>query len=72
MVAPAGSFGSPIYVPTPGGFSCLPGCRESFTATAHIKAVDGGGEGGGKRIVLEETYEVPLAALELGGDLQRL
>ncbi len=72
MVAPPGSFGPPLYVPTPGGFSRLPGCRESFTATAHINAVDEGGHGAGKRIVLEETYEVPLAALELGGDLQRL
>lgn len=72
MVAPPGSFGPPLYVPTRRGFSCLPGCRESFTATAHIKAVDEGGRGGGRRIVLEEVCEVPLAALELGGALQRL
>lgn len=27
ITAPEGSFGSPIYVPTPEGFSSEPGCR---------------------------------------------
>lgn len=71
LCAPVGSFGAPIYVPTAQGFSCQPGCRESFTGKAIIRAVDEG-EGGGGRIVREETHEVPLAALELGGEMQRL
>lgn len=69
VVAPEGSFGSPIYVPTPAGFSCLPGCRESFSATARIRAVD---KTTSPAIVLTEEHEIPLAALECGGDLQRL
>ena len=69
VTAPESSFGSPIYVPTPSGFSCLPGCRESFTARARIKAVD---ESTAPEIALTEEHEVELAALEFGGDLQRL
>lgn len=69
VTAPESSFGSPIYVPTPTGFSCLPGCRESFTARARIKAVDASTA---PEIALTEEHDVELAALEFGGDLQRL
>ena len=65
--SPEGSFGPPIYVPTHSGFSCIPGCRESFTATANVKAYDTSSA----KIVLSEEYEIELAALEFGGNLQR-
>ena len=68
VTAPEGSFGSPIYVPTESGFSCIPGCRESFTATAVIKAYDSTSA----QIILTEEHEIELAALEFGGALQKL
>ena len=68
ITAPEGSFGSPIYVPTPSGFSCIPGCRESFIATARIVAVDLATD----RMHIREEHEIELCALEFGGIMQRL
>jgi hypothetical protein len=68
VCAPEGSFGSPIYVPTPTGFSNIPGCRESFTAKAFIRAYDTSSP----RMKVTEEHEIELAALEFGGDMQRL
>ncbi|CAM9861093.1 unnamed protein product, partial [Phaeothamnion confervicola] len=44
--APEGSFGNPIYVPTPLGFSNRPGCIESYTATATFRCYESDDEGG--------------------------
>jgi len=68
MEAPEGSFGSPIYVPTPRGFSCIPGCRESFVATAKIVAEDVSTT----RMKIREEHTIELSALEFGGMMQRL
>jgi hypothetical protein len=68
ITAPEGSFGSPIYVPTPAGFSCLPGARESFLARAKITATDSSTT---KMRVMEE-HVVEMCALEFGGALQQL
>lgn len=59
--APEGSFGSAIYVPTPGGFSNAPGCVESYAATAtfrlYTKGEREGGAGGPRPLVLREEVE---------------
>ena len=57
--APPGSFGPPVHIPTAGGFSSDPGCRESYEATALMRVVGDGGD------VLEEE-SLPLACLEFG------
>ncbi|CAM9902697.1 unnamed protein product [Laminaria digitata] len=72
--APAASFGSAIYVPTPEGFSDAPGCVESYAATATFRLYTKGdkadGDGVTRPLVLREEVEFKLAALEFGGDFQ--
>lgn len=61
MQAPAGSFGSVIFVPTPEGFSDAPGCVESYAATARIRLYTKGdkveGDGLTRPLVLREEVE---------------
>jgi hypothetical protein len=61
------TYGPAIYIPTPHGFSNIPGCKETYTATAHAEvfssSVDGEWES-----VHNVTY--PLTALEFGGMFQ--
>ena len=61
MQAPAGSFGSAIYVPTPEGFSNAPGCVESYAATARFRLYTKGdkveGDGLTRPLVLREEVE---------------
>ena len=38
LAAAPSSFGAPIPVPTPQGFSAQPGCRESYAATLQLAA----------------------------------
>jgi hypothetical protein len=66
--APQGSFGEPIYCPTQVGWSNLPGCIESYTATARLRCFRRTGWRLRKKLV--EDVQVPLAALEFGGDFQ--
>jgi hypothetical protein len=47
LSAPPPSFGARIPVPTAGGFSAEPGCRESYNATADITAWASHGRKGG-------------------------
>lgn len=66
--APPESFGERIPVPTVGGFSDVPGCRESYAAVATVVAA-------GRRVRLAAWAElgrwtVPLAVLEFGGNYQ--
>lgn len=61
LQAPAGSFGSAIYVPTPGGFSNAPGCVESYAGTATFRLYTKGdkedGDGVTRPLVLREEVE---------------
>jgi len=67
--APPTSFGEPMPIPTQGGFSSSPGCRESYAATANVTALmKHSRRSPGWRPVLQMS--VPLAALEFGGSWQ--
>lgn len=61
LQAPAGSFGSAIYVPTPEGFTDAPGCVESYAATATFRLYTKGdkadGDGVTRPLVLLEEVE---------------
>lgn len=61
LQAPAGSFGSAIYVPTPEGFTDAPGCVESYAATATFRLYTKGdkadGDGVTRPLVLREEVE---------------
>ncbi len=69
IFAPPGSFGPPIYVPTPAGFSNCPGCSESFTARARIRAIQGGEK---DKLRIVEEHWLDLCALEFGGNMRRV
>ena len=66
--APPASFSAPIPVPTPAGFSEVPGCRESYAAVASLVA----SKRPSPRAPWAELgrWEVPLAVLEFGGTYQ--
>jgi len=69
LSAPPRSFGRRIPVPTTAGFSDRPGCRESYTATAEIRAFarpDRWHAWGQPRM----QFLMPLAVLEFGGTFQ--
>jgi hypothetical protein len=50
-----------VFVPTPWGFSNQPGCQETYRAIATLKLFDNHSN------QLVEEYEIPLTALEFGG-----
>lgn len=62
LAAPPGSFGEPIAVPTPQGFSAAPGCVEAYGAVAHLAAWE--------HEALRLRVDIPLAVLEFGGSYQ--
>lgn len=70
LQAPAGSFGSAIYVPTPEGFTDAPGCVESYAATATFRLYTKGdkadGDGVSRPLVLREEVE-----FKVGEDTRR-
>lgn len=63
ITAPVGTFGDRLLVPTDGGFSDQPGCRESYDATVALVA-----HGRAPGLDVEATF--PRAALEFGGTWQ--
>ena len=65
-------FSPPLYIPTPTGFSNYPGCRETYTATAHIVVEDRYVEEKNGTIIFVPkcSLNVPLSALEFGGSFQ--
>ena len=69
LAAPPETFGEPMPIPTQGGFSSQPGCRESYAATAHIVALRRASRAS-SRWVQPLRLSVPLAALEFGGSWQ--
>jgi hypothetical protein len=67
--APPHTFGERIMVPTNAGrFSDVPGCRESYAATAHVSAWARNSRWGDFTLAMQAT--IPLAVLEFGGDFQ--
>jgi len=60
MTAAPRSFSDPLYVPTRKGWSDNPGSVESYIAHASVVAYQDGSK--------VEVLEIPLAALEFGGD----
>jgi len=66
--APPETFGERIPVPTVGGFSDVPGCRESYEAVATVVAAGRRS----RRAAWAELgiWTVPLAVLEFGGSYQ--
>lgn len=62
MTAAPRSFSEPIYVPTRNGWSNNPGSVESYIARASVVAYQGGSK--------IEDLEIPLAALEFGGNFR--
>lgn len=71
LQAPAGSFGSAIYVPTPDGFSDAPGCVESYAATATFRLYTKGdkaeGDGVTRPLILREEVEFKVGGKEQKG-----
>ena len=65
-------FSPPLYIPTPTGFSNSPGCRETYTATAHIVVEDRYVDERSGTIVFVPkcSLNIPLSALEFGGSFQ--
>ena len=79
--APPHTYGERLPVPTDGGFSAEPGCRESYHATVTLAAYEQrsvsqvlGREGGWRRLADVERSilqtQMPRAALEFGGSWQ--
>ena len=62
------NFGIHIHVPTTGGFSNSPGCRETYTARAHMKVSQ---RQAGEWVVVHDVV-IPIAALEFGGTFQNV
>ena len=62
------SFGRPIYIPTPQGFTDKPGCRETYTAMADVICSEFDRESGTYK--QSDTIAFPLTALEFGGSFQ--
>ena len=69
LAAPPDTFGEPMPIPTHGGFSSQPGCRESYAATAHVVALRRASRAS-RRWEQALRLTVPLAALEFGGSWQ--
>lgn len=69
LAAPPSSFGAALPIPTQGGFSSQPGCRESYVATARVVALSRASRGSH---AWEQRLQmtVPRAALEYGGSWQ--
>jgi len=61
-------FGIHIHVPTTEGFSNDPGCRETYTARAHMKVSQ---RRAGEWVVIHDVV-IPLTALEFGGTFQNI
>ena len=72
LSAPPDSFGEPMPIPTQGGFSSQPGCRESYAATARVVALQRAVPASAPHVAWEERLRlaVPLATLEFGGSWQ--
>lgn len=68
LAAPPATFGDPIPVPTPNGFSAVPGCRESMRAAAHLTAWARADRASPFEVRLR--LDIPLAVLEFGGTHQ--
>lgn len=62
MTAAPGSFSDPLYIPTRNGWSNNPGSVESYIARASVAAYQDGSK--------IEVLEIPLAALEFGGNFR--